>query len=434
LPFAGRLVGLLPETEYLFSSANAARFQGFPLLAELFQGILWRITGRPECTNLVAFASVPLLAWFAQHRLHVPWHLTTLSLFAIPLVLTHATSAYVDLPGNAAATVLVLLAIEAYSAERGVDVESTLLGIGAAFVAANTKPMLHPIVFASLAVLGVRIAQTCGARERRGFLTALAFALPFVFATPLKNVVLHGNPYFPLKLDWMGHTLAGSEEPYSSSPTWLAEWPRPLRFASSVLELGARPFGDPRRWTIDQWTPPDQPGYRMGGFFNGYAALEIGALVWRILRDRSRVVRRAAHGFVILTGLISVLPQSHELRYYMCWMIVLVVLNRWLATRPEAAAGAPGLAALQIVALCALGVVLLVTRGVYAYPAGSTFDELIRARVDERVIAGITRGERVCVHREPFDVLWAPLFHRERRYVLREAEDPSDCDGFRRLE
>ena len=66
LPFAGRLAGLLPESEYVFSSANSARYRGFPLLAELLQGLCWRVTGRPETTNLVAFASLPLVAWFAS--------------------------------------------------------------------------------------------------------------------------------------------------------------------------------------------------------------------------------------------------------------------------------------------------------------------------------------------------------------------------------
>jgi len=31
-------------------------------------------------------------------------------------------------------------------------------------------------------------------------------------------------------------------------------------------------------------------------------------------------------------------------------------------------------------------------------------------------------------------VLWAPVFHPERTYVLKEAESPADCGGFRLLE
>jgi hypothetical protein len=434
LPFAGRLGGLLPASEYVFSGANSARYQGFPLLAELVQGLLWRVTGRPESVNLVAFASVPLLAWFARARLGVPWYLSILSLLAIPLVHTHATSAYVDLPGNAAASVLVLLAIEAWASTRAVDVRTSLLAAGAALVAANVKPMLQPIVLVALGALGVRIWQTCAAAERRRRLALLVLALPFIFATPLKNLVLHGNPYFPLKLTILGHPLPGTEEPYSSSPAWLEGWPRPARFLVSLLETGARPFDSTRRWTIDQWTPPDQPGYRIGGFFNAYVVVQLSLLARSVARDRSRAGRAGALGFGLLTAMTSVMPQSHELRYYMAWMMVLVLLNAWLGSRPDAVRGAPGPLALGAVALCALAVVLGVTRGVYAYPSGSSFEDLVRAKVDEHVIAGIGRDERVCVKRAPFDVLWAPVFHPERQYVLKEGEEAADCEGFRPLE
>jgi hypothetical protein len=433
LPFAGRIVGLLPASDYVLSTANLARYQGFPLLAEGLQGLAWRITGRPESMNLVGFASVPLVAWFARRRLGVPWYTSVLSLLAIPLVHTHATSAYVDLPGNAAASVLVLLAIEAWGSERAVGRRSILLAVVAAFVAAHVKPMLHPIVIVSLAALGVRVARTCPPAEKRRFLALLLVALPFVFATPLENLVLHGNPYFPLRLTLFGHPLAGTEDAYSSSPDWLATSARPVRFVCSLLEMGARPFGDTRRWTIDQWMAPEQRGYRMGGFFNAYVVVELGMLVWRVMRDRSRAVFAGAVGFTALSLIVSLLPQSHELRYYMAWMIVLVLLNAWLASRPEAERGAPGPVAVAAVAVCALGVVLAVTRGAYAYPSGSSFAELVRAKVDERVIAGIGNGERVCVNREPFDVLWAPVFHTERRYVLKEAESAADCEGFRPL-
>ena len=117
----------------------------------------------------------------------------------------------------------------------------------------------------------------------------------------------------------------------------------------------------------------------------------------------------------------------------MSWMIVLVLLNVWLASRSDGASVAPRPRAVGAVAVCALAVVLAVTRGIYVYPSGSTFDELVRAKVDERAIASIGKGERVCVDREPFDVLWAPVFHRERRYVLKEAEYASDCAGYRPL-
>ena len=51
LPFASRLVGLTTPATYTFSPGNQSRFEGFPVFAELLQGILWRATGRVECVN-----------------------------------------------------------------------------------------------------------------------------------------------------------------------------------------------------------------------------------------------------------------------------------------------------------------------------------------------------------------------------------------------
>src|SRR5579872_5697686 len=80
LPFAARIAGVLPAGDFIFTAANQARFSGFPLAIETLQGLLWRVTGRAECANLVAFASVPLFAWFLRARFRVPFHRSILAL------------------------------------------------------------------------------------------------------------------------------------------------------------------------------------------------------------------------------------------------------------------------------------------------------------------------------------------------------------------
>ena len=97
LPFAARIAGIVPASQFAYDPLNQARFDGFPLLGEALQGLLWRITGRPESANLVAFSALPLFAWFAKKRLGVPMWATILALLAVPLVQIHATSCYVDL-------------------------------------------------------------------------------------------------------------------------------------------------------------------------------------------------------------------------------------------------------------------------------------------------------------------------------------------------
>jgi hypothetical protein len=312
------------------------------------------------------------------------------------------------------------------------------LAVLAAAIAANIKPMLHPVVLLSMTALGVRIFQvgrpSANSRATGRMFFMLALALPVIFATPLKNAAIHQNPYYPVKLTLLGHELPGQEDPYRSSPVWLEDAPRPVRFVCSLLEIGARPLLDPRRWTVDQWMPADATGYRMGGFFNAYVVAHLAFFFWRVWYDRSRSVAVAAIGFSAMTGVTSLLPQSHELRYYMSWMIVLVALNLWLASQPAARLEGRGAIGLGLLAVLALGVVLVGTRGVYAYPFGTTFAELVRLEVDAHALAGIQEGERVCVEREPFDVLWAPVFHAPRRYTVQEAEGPSDCRGLRSVE
>jgi hypothetical protein len=161
--------------------------------------------------------------------------------------------------------------------------------------------------------------------------------------------------------------------------------------------------------------------------------VNVALLAWRVVRDPSREARAAGAGFAALTAVVSVMPQSHELRYYLCWMLVLVALNLWLACRPETNVPIRG-RGLGVIALVALAIVATVTRFAYVLPSGSTFDALVRAKVDEHALAGVRDGERVCVRQEPWNMLWASPFHPPRRYVVVEAEEEADCAGTRPVE
>jgi hypothetical protein len=414
MPFAARLAGIVGTDAYVFNASNEARFEGFPLLGELLQGLLWRVTGRPEAANLVAFASVPLFALFLRKRFEVPAHLTVLALFAVPLVHIHATSSYVDLPANAALAALVLLAIGAWAKPEPPAIGLALV---CAAIAVNTKTLLQPLVAVALAAIAVRAL-----RGPRWKLAVFALALLLVFATPLKNLALHKNPWYPVQTTILGHAFPGPDGPYRSSPEWLEHAPQPVRFGASVLEIGLRPFTDRRRWTVDQWAPPDHDGYRMGGYFGAYAALHLALLAWRAFKDRGREVRAAVIGFGALTVVVSVMPQSHELRYYMAWMIVLVALNLWLSRRSHEVV-------VTAVSLAALAAVLAVTRASYVWPTGATFAELVREKVDPGKLSLVHDGEHVCVERAPYTLLWAAPFHAPLRYVVEEADAPSDCPG-----
>lgn len=420
LPFAARMAGIVDEASYAFGRANQARFDGFPLAGEALQGLAWRVTGRPEAANLVAFAAIPALAWLLHRAFHVRPHLTVLAVVAIPLVQIHASAAYVDLPANACATMLVLLAFRQVVRREPPTVRVLAGAAALAALTANTKFQLVPVVLAASAVMLATALRKDD--ERRARLLVIALAMPLVMATPLKNLALHGNPVWPVELRVLGRSLPHVETAYASSPDWLEHASRPVRFAASVVEMGLRPLSSHARWSIDQWTPPSEPGYRMGGFFGAYAIANLLALAAGALVVRSRESRVAIAFVVGATALTSLLPQSHELRYYLYWMLLLVALNLvvWRERAPTAAG---------LVAVLALGVVAWSTEATYLYPSGSTFRELVDAHVDLRALDRVTPGSRVCVARQPWTFLYAPRFHAPRSYSVQEAEAPAECEG-----
>jgi hypothetical protein len=418
LPFAARIWRIVPASEYLFHATNQACFAGFPLLGEMLQGLLWKVTGMPEAGNLVAWLGLLLLVVYLRRRFTVPWPLASVAFLAIPLVQIHATSSYVDLPANVGAAILVLEIFHLYSTDRTPAPRELALALIAAGVAVQMRLQLLPLVTLGLAALLPRV-------RRMGWrwVAILILALPLVYIWPLKNAVLYHNPVYPVRLAWAGFELPGPEEVYSSSPMALANAPRALRWLHSILELGLGPLTE-RRWSVDQWAPLDSPAYRMGGFGGPYVMAQLAMLGFAWWRKRSKRTRIAALVFGSASIVAALSPQSHELRYYLYWMLVLVGLNLvlWSEGRgllPSIAAG------------CGFLWVVVLTRAAYIHPGGIRFSTLVDARTDRALIQQFGAGERVCLKRPPWTFLYAARFHRAAGYVVKERETASDCAGFR---
>jgi hypothetical protein len=154
------------------------------------------------------------------------------------------------------------------------------------------------------------------------------------------------------------------------------------------------------------------------------------ALGLRAARSRDRHARTAAGLFAALSLFAALMPQSHELRYYLYWMMVLVSLSLILASRPKAR-GWLGPSTLGLGCATALAVVLWVTRAGYVHPSGSTFTELLKNNVDAGLLARIREGSPACIAREPWNILYASSFHPPARYSLKEAERAEDCGDSR---
>ena len=411
LPFAARIAGIVGPDAYAFSAENAARFAGFPLLAEALQGTLWAITRRPEHANLVALFSLFALVAFLRRVLRVPMHASLLAFIAIPLVMIHATASYVDLTANALATMLLAWTLRTVLRQALVRIRDLAIGAALAAGVVNTKFQLVPLVVAASIVLVVRSLRPRAGRWKR--LLFCVLVLPIVLATPLKNTIVHGNPVYPVEVTVLGKTLPAATTAYVSSPRYLENASRPRRFVWSALEVGVR------RWSVDQWTPPDDPGYRMGGFFGAYVVVNVVALAWALWRKRSREAFVACAFVAGVTLVVAFAPQSHELRYYMVWMLFLVSVNLLLWAR-DAPVATP------FVAACALAFVTWATRGAYLYPSGDSFATLLDARVEKRVVEGAAPGTTICVAREPWTFLYAPTFHG-KAYRVQEATTPEEC-------
>jgi hypothetical protein len=419
LPFAARVVGLSDASTFVFSAENQRRFEGFPLFAELLQGIVWRVTGHVEATGFVSLGGLFGLVLVLRRLYRVPRSIALFAFLGIPLVHIHATSGYVDLFANACATVLLLVVHRALSSNAPPHPKLLAGAALAAAAAANTKFQLVPIVVvACLALAGVAIKRGIGKHE----IAIMCLAIPLVFATPIKNLTRHGNPVWPVELRLAGHAFRSTEAAYEFSPIHLRGAPRPVRFARSVLEIDNRPIAG--RWSLDQWAPPRDPACRMGGFFGAYAVAQL-VLLGLAVRRRTREAFAAAAVFAGATVVAAFVPQSHELRYYMFWMLSLVALNLVLWRKHIA---------MTAVALVAFGIVTWATEAHYLYASGKTFATYLTERTDPSVLESIAPGERVCIGRQPFTFLYAPLFHPGKNYVVQERADDSDCVGSRRVD
>lgn len=453
LPFAARLWGVVPEAAFGMPAYLEDRYDGVPLLGEWVQGLLLWATGRPETASLPALASLGLFVAFLRVYFQVPWHLGLIALAAIPLVHIHATAGYVDLPSNLAFAVLVLMTYLLY-VRPGFATRRRLLLMGlAAALAGNIKFQLVPLLPIPLALAGARLlwlarADRPGTLARDGgprrLAAGTAVALALVFAVPLKNLVVHGNPVYPIQMRVLGVTLEGPEvlpaEKAMASirfvPVYLEEAPSAQRWLYSLFEVGVRPFSDPWRWTVDQFMPHGSTGTMMGGFSAPYVVFSLLLLGYLVLRLRSREAWVAAAVMLLASPVVAVVPQSHELRYTVFWMIVLVSLNLYLVGRLEASAGRRSWVnrgSVGVAALAALALTVAVSRGAYLDPRPYPVERLVDVKVDKTILAKIADGDRVCFSHEPWTFLYSSYFHPPLHYALRERSRAEDCGGYRHL-
>jgi hypothetical protein len=320
LPYAAVRGGL--GIPYDMNDAMRAPFQGYPPLPHFIQGMLWRITGSVNATGVVNYLAFAGFLAYAQRFLRAPFWLVAMISLTAPLVIIHASVSYIDLFGNAFLAVGVCSCLHLFlfpdEPSRGVFVGG-LAGLAAA---AWSKYLLVPVaasVFAILTVLAWRRPRSAGT-SRRNVACLLAVAALIAVAPYAKNWVVYGNPFWPIGVPIVGQHLPYTNDAighgFLEQPVQAREVSQPERFVSSLFEID-QPTSYPSRprWTIDQGGT--EVAFRMGGFWGVAACFYLIAVGASLIVCHGRRGVIAAAGAVGLLGLVAILPQSHQLRYYL---------------------------------------------------------------------------------------------------------------------
>jgi hypothetical protein len=281
--------------------------------------------------------------------LRASFGLVALISLTAPLVVIHASTSYVDLFGNS------LLAIGACSCLRVLlfpdDQRRIVLvgGLTALAGAAWCKYLLVPVAavgFCVFTFVALRRPRSVGFNRRQIAVLCAAVAL-FAVAPYVKNCIVYGNPFWPLRLPLIGQLLPYTNDAIRGGQ--LIEQPAKLRdhapaelFIRSLFEVGV-PTSYPwrPRWLISQG---DSELFRMGGYWNVAVAFYLITVLGMLGVCRHR--RGLMLGAVLIAGLgfVAILPQAHELRYYMFIPLsgaaaIGMLLPRFKEVAPHAALG-----------------------------------------------------------------------------------------------
>ncbi len=417
LPYATRIWGIVPAEQFINMEE---RFRGFPLLGEFFQGFLWLITQRVQSANLVGFLSLVLYSYFLKRYFQVAYYLSAIAFLAVPLIQAHAVNSYVDLIANIFLAMIVMMAYLLYKQRNLPSIRDLLIIFLAGIGSSNCKPQLEPLVFIALVFIALRIVwlRLYNSSNKQQLISWISKAIPLallasllIFATPIKNTLIHGNPFYPVRIEIAGKVLNHALPMYNDAPGYLANAPKAQRWLYSVIEV------KPAYWNHDQYSQnPDRN--RMGGFFGAYVVFQGLLLIYLIARNRNRNHYTAGIVVLVMSLVAANFPQSHELRYFMYWMIVLISLNLYLVTNYQDRLINPRrLGSISLIALIIVGVK---TNFVYLYPSFNTLAAFKEKKIIPEIMAQIEPGDKICLPKlYPYAFAYTPWFHPELGYTYK---------------
>jgi hypothetical protein len=425
------------------------RMHGFPILPDLIQGLLWRVTSHIQAPNLIGLLGVLPLVGIIKRLFGVPLTYSLIALWSIPVVLIQSSSSYIDLFSNAWFAAMLMLIWSAVVQPAAFSIARLLCLFTCFAIVLNSKMQLAALALAALGIslLLLWIGNQRYARLRSfvkhaeswrklGVLGALVTLVALGLENPVKNLIRFHNPVYPSAI------VGGKVDPpaeWLGKPDYLAHSSQPFRWLLSVVEYksfeGRRPL-----WTNGQGdVAMDSPALFMGGFFG---ALVLFNVLWFAFLQ-SKVKERLGWAPLWFMGAITLitafLPGSTVSRFYIYWIVCLVLINLVMIMNDvsdEFAKDAKilyvgGMASFLVFVLCANGLV-------YIHQTGMTTERIARDARTRLIAAHLREGEVICmVNTNPWTLFFSPMFQPELRaklhYKVQEVYEPSDCQGLRPL-
>ena len=348
LPFAAYRAGV--DIPFHLDDGLIALYEGAPPLPELAMGVIWRLTDSVASVGLGNYLALALFVGWCGLVLRASFWVVTLVSLSAPLVIIHTSVAYIDLLTNAflavGAATLVYLWLFPERATRLMLVGG-LLGLAAACWSKYTMTPFAGVLF--LLYVPVAWRTLVALRWKRTVTLVVIVGVAAVAAMPyIRNLVEYGNPFWPFRTPLIGSLfpyLFDNDSP--SRPPGLAQASSIEAFVRSLFEIDLPwSYAARARWSIDSGGDVGE-AYRMGGFW-GLGSLFFLLAMLGLLWAHGRRGHVVAIGALVTLGLVALVPQSNELRYWMfiplMWAAIIGMLFRPLAARRTALATALGIA------------------------------------------------------------------------------------------
>lgn len=450
LPFSALRVGLLTDWQFQRPSPELdslkGYYMGFPVLADLLRGWMWKLSGRAEAVNLLGLISiVAMLAYmkWTFRRLETAWVL--IGILAVPAIQTAAASNYVDLPANVAYTVFLFSLVELWSyPEKFRRPGPWFVMFLAAFAAANIKFQTSVFVCLTLPFV-LPPAWRLLRQDNRPWThiagaTLLGLCASMLIAINLiKNLVLYRNPFYPIDTKIAGIHFPGTlpNDAWMPPDRPFGNFPGAVQWLLSVLEFHSLDGRDIPYSNGMGNVPMNSPASYMGGFFS---ALVVASVCFFVLAVRQRGDRFSAVALVaalISTAVVAMFPNSYALRYDSFWMMFLIIGCLVLLSRPSLEAY---LRSYKIVLFASLVFVTSVTGGIYFIPVSDPMQNYVDRSGFEKLLEPVLQpGDVICLPQgagewdNRFAIMFAPIFHQklaqQRPYGIKEGF----CDGYKTI-